>query len=307
MWFKQAQILHCSSSASYGPEKLAAQLTSLSYQPCLPSLPATQGWVSPLEQDDAPLVHAVDNYWLLCLQIEEKILPATVVRQAVKQRVRALETEREHKVSRKEKTQLAEEMTQTLLPQAFSKYSRVYAYIDRRNNWLVVDSSAPVKTKQLVDFLHRSAPELKLKPVETKKVSSILTHWLLKQSYPQTFAINQACLLKDSNNENRMIRCQQQNLFAPSIQALLKEGCEAHQLALTWHDHLDFTLSSEFIVKGVRYHEELKEQSDDAVLDSQVQRLDADLVLMAGTLSAMLSDLLPLFVAEKEEAEVAIA
>lgn len=308
MWFKQAQILTINSNFTYTPEILATQLQSLAYTPCLPTLPATQGWVTPAEVEDAALVHAIDHYWLICLQTEEKILPATVVRNEVKKRVKEIELSRGDKVGRKEKTQLAEETTHTLLPKAFSKLTRTYAYIDRKNNWLVIDSTSPSKIKQLVDFLQRCAPEIRLKALETTKVPPVLTQWLVKQNNPTDFSINQACLLRDPNNETRMIRCQQQNLFATSIQTLLKEGCLANQLSLTWHDKIDFMLANEFIISGIRYQDDIKAQAEEASVETVVQRFDADFIVMAGTLSMMLADLVAIFKASKEtvaEAELA--
>ncbi len=301
MWFKQVKIFTIHGDFPYTAETLSERLESLAYSPCLPSLPATQGWATPADTEDAPYIHAINPYWLLCLQTEEKILPATVIRGEVKKRIKDIEAARDAKITRREKTELTEETTQTLLPKAFSKISRTYAYIDRTNNWLVIDSSSASKIKQFIDFLQRSAPELSVKAIETKKIAPILTHWLVKQDYPTSFAINQACLLGDPNNEKRMLRCQQQNLFAPSFQNLLKDGFMANQLSITWHDNLDFMLNHEFSLTGLRYQDEIKSQADEAVLETATHRLDADLLVMAGTISAMLKELIPLFKADVEK------
>lgn len=300
MWFKQAQILTINPKMSYTSDTLSTKLERLAYTPCLPSLPATQGWVAPADADEASLVYSIENFWLLCLQTEEKILPATVVRNEVAKRIKQLETERDQKIGRKEKTQLMEEMTQTLLPKAFSKLSRTYAYIDKKNHYLVIDTTSPVKVKQFVDFLMRAAPEISAKPLETKKVPPILTQWLIKQNNPTSFAVNQSCLLRDPNNETRMIRCQQQNLFASSIQALLKEGCLANQLSLTWHDKIDFMLANEFMITGIKYQDEIKSQADEAVSETTIQRFEADFIVMANTLAMMLNELIALFAVNEE-------
>jgi recombination associated protein RdgC len=299
MWFKQAKFLSINSPLPYTAESLNAKLQAFAYSPCLPSLPATQGWIKPIDDDEASYVHDLGPYWFICLQTEEKLLPTTVVRNEVNKQIKEIEAAREAKVTRKEKTQLMEETTQTLLPKAFSKLVRHYAYIDKQQNCLVIDTTSPGKVKQLIDFLHRCAPELMIKAIETKKVAPILTHWLTTQKYPNSFAINESCLLGDPNNEKRSIRCQQQNLFTTSIQNIIKEGLIANQLSLTWHDKLDFNLNHEFSITGIRYQDELKLQADEAVLESVTQRFDADGLIMAGTLSAMFAELLPQFKAEQ--------
>lgn len=300
MWFKQAKFFNINAKLPYSAESLNEKLQNLAYSPCLPSLPATQGWATPIDSEDASFVHDLDHYWVICLQTEEKILPTTVVRDEVKKQIKEIESARDAKVTRKEKTQLTEETTQTLLPRAFSKVTRNYAYIDTKNHWLALDTTSPGKIKQFIDFLNRTAPELSVKAFETKKVAPILTHWLTTQQYPNSFSINESCLLGDPNNEKRSIRCQSQNLFTNSIQNIIKEGLMANQLSLTWHDKLDFNLTHEFAITGIRYQDELKSQAEEAVLESMTHRFDADCLVMAGTLSAMFVELLPLFKAEKE-------
>ncbi len=47
MWFKQIQIFQFSSPFTLTSEKIIQQLTPLAFEPCLPSLPVSQGWVAP--------------------------------------------------------------------------------------------------------------------------------------------------------------------------------------------------------------------------------------------------------------------
>ena len=58
MWFKQATLYQYQGLPTQ-PEVLAKQLQSLAFTPCLPTLPMTQGWVAPEQDDDAPLVHSI--------------------------------------------------------------------------------------------------------------------------------------------------------------------------------------------------------------------------------------------------------
>ena len=82
---------------------------------------------------------------------EEKLLPATVVReQLLRKRSPAIESEQERKVYRKERLNLKDEIVQDCLPRAFSRSSRVFiAYIDVRANWIFVDSASAARAEEV--------------------------------------------------------------------------------------------------------------------------------------------------------------
>ncbi len=86
MWFKQIQVFQLTDSIAYSPDKIAEQLEPLAFTSCLPSMHSSAGWIAPVDVENAPLVHGMNGNIMLCLQIEEKILPATVVRQELNER-----------------------------------------------------------------------------------------------------------------------------------------------------------------------------------------------------------------------------
>src|SRR3990167_1215410 len=136
MWFKQIQLFQLKPSA-YSIDKLSEKVQALSFIPCFPSTPSSIGWVTPIDEDEAPLIRSINGYIMLCMQVEEKILPATVIRQELDVKIKKLETLDSRKIRSKEKLSLKDEVTTTLLPRAFSKLTKIYGYIDTKNHWLV--------------------------------------------------------------------------------------------------------------------------------------------------------------------------
>ncbi|MGE3920585.1 MAG: recombination-associated protein RdgC, partial [Gammaproteobacteria bacterium] len=127
MLFKQIQVFQLNQVVTNLEEKLNA----FAFSECLPSLPSTNGWVPPLEDEANPLLtRTIDGNIIFSLQIEEKLLPATVIRQQLQEKINHIETMEARKVRQKEKLQLKDELTHTLLPRAFSKFTKIYAYID---------------------------------------------------------------------------------------------------------------------------------------------------------------------------------
>ncbi len=291
MWFKQVQLFELTKALAYSPDKLAEQLESMAFTSCLPSLPSAHGWVSPLDIEGAPLVQAMNGYMMICLQIEEKILPATVIRQELTEKIKLIEMRDDRRVSQKEKLSLKDEVMMTLLPRAFSKFTRLYAYIDTKNNWLIISTTNTNKIEQFINLFKRCVTE-NIRPKELKKLSPFMTQWLKNQNYPKEFSIEKSCLLQDPQQQKRVIRCQQQNLFAGSIQELIKDGCEVKQLAICWHDRINFVLADDFSIRSIQYQDDVLSESTNIETETREQQFDADFFIMSATLSTLLLDLI---------------
>ncbi len=309
MWFKQFQLFELTDLETHTATQLEEKLESLAFTSCLPSLPSSIGWVAPIEVENAPLVHTVNGYILFCLQVEEKILPATVIRQELQEKIKAIELTEDRRVRSKEKLSMKDEITLTLLPRAFSKFTRLYAYIDTKNKWLVLGTTNASKTEQFVALFKRCASE-NIRLYDLKKLSPIMTHWLKSQNYPKEFSIEKSCVLQDPQQQKRVIRCQQQNLFAGSIQELIKDGCEVKQLAMCWQDRVNFVFADDFSVRSIQYQDEILTQAKDIESETREQQMDADFFIMTETLCGLLKDLINMFpqtASVKESAEVLVA
>ena len=291
MWFKQARVFSLQTAIPYDANQLADQLTPGIFTPCLPSFVASQGWVSPLEEPDAPLVHALNGRLMICLQFEEKLLPAVVINQTLKQQINALKSQRGQKISTKERQNLKNEIMHTLLPRAFTKLSRIYAYIDTKHQWLILNTLSQSKTEKFLECFKKSLASLHLKPAITQFASE-LTRWLSDHDYPNTLSIEKDCVLVDSRQQQRVIRCKQQDLSAEPIQLILNDGCQVNQLALTWNDQVQFTLTNEGALRSIKYPDEIVAQAKEMEPETKRQQFEADFLIMAETLSSLINTLL---------------
>jgi len=298
MWFKQLQLFQLTSSISSSSHHLAEQLEPLAFNPCLPSMPASMGWVSPVDEEGAPLTRGINGCIMICLQIEEKILPASVVGQTLKEKIKHIELAEARKVRQKEKLSFKDEIIQTLLPRAFSKLTRLYAYIDTKNHWLILNTISPAKTELFISMFKKSLDE-GISSFEIIKPSSIMTSWLKNKDYPSFFSIEKSCVLQDPDQQNRVIRCQQQDLFDVSIQSLVKGGCEVIQMALCWHDRLNFVIADDFSLRTIRLMEDDMAELQDQI-ETRQQKFDADFFMMTEMYTGMLHDLLTVFTKQKE-------
>lgn len=300
MWFKQIQLFQLSSSIPRSAVDLTEKLQLLEFKACLPSMPFSMGWVPLVDEADAPLVRGVNHCMMMCLQVEEKILPATVVRQAVAEKIKRIAVTEDRKVFAKEKLALKDEMAITLLPRAFTKLTRIYAYIDTQRQWLVLGTTNTKKAEQFLSLCKKTITD-DIQPLELKNLSAIMADWLKNKTYPSSLAVEKAAVLQDINQKNRIIRCQQQDLFVNSIQSLLKEGCEVKQLALSWQDQINFVLTDNFSLCSIRFQDEIKEQAKDMEPETKQQQFDADFFIMTTILTNLLQELLSLLVKPQDE------
>ncbi len=301
MWFKQIQVFQLSTRFKHQASDIHHRLEPFAFEPCLPSMPSSMGWVSPLEEDDAPLTRGMNGCFMITLQMEDKILPAAVVNQALKEKVKQIELNEARKVRQKEKLNFKDELIHTLLTRAFTKFTTLHAFIDTRNHWLVLNSISPAKTELFISMFQKAFGEC-IDDGETIKPSSLLTHWLKTQQYPQEFTIGKACVLQDPEQQNRIVRCQQQDLFTSGVQSLFKEGFDAIQMELCWQDRIRFVLADDFSLRNVTLAEEdIIEMKE--TYETKQEKFDADLILMSESLTGMFKDLLAIFKRKNTAAE----
>lgn len=302
MWFKQAQLFQLTDAFRYTPITLVEKLNELAFEECLPSMPYGAGWVSPIDEDGAPLIQSMNGYMMVCLQIEEKILPPIVVRQELVKKIKKIEESENRKVGQKEKYALQDEIRSTLLPRAFSKLTKVYAYIDTKNHWLILGTANTKKTEQFLSAFKKTFGD-NIDTFQIKKLSAIMTSWLKHQNHSSSFSIEKSCVLQDANHESRVIRCKEQDLFASSIQSLIKDGCEIKQLALNWQDRIDFVLLDTLSLQSIKFKDEIIEQVKEMEAGTKQQQFNADFLIMTETFNGLFKDLFDSFVEQPARAD----
>ena len=229
------------------------------------------------------------------MQIEEKILPATVITQELNNQIKNIKSSQGRKVYRKEKQELKDVVTSKLLPKAFSKLSKVYAYIDIEHDLLIIDTTVKSKLDKFISLFKKTFGDNAYHAIETKKISNILTRWILNDSYPSSFSIEQSCVMLDPNQQSRIIRCQHQDLSFKAIQHLLQDGYTINQLSLNWQDKTTFTLTDDFDIKTIKYTDDVVDLAKDNYDGSSTHKFHADFYIMTETLSTLINKLIKLF------------
>lgn len=286
MLFKQAQLFSLNKSLPKQLSSLLPKLESLIFKNCPPSFSSSHGWVAPTKDKDAPLIYSMGNYLLFNIQFEEKVLPAGVIKKELDNKISELQQKEDRKIYSKEKKNLRDEVTMTLLPRAFTQISQVYACIDTKNNWLILNSLQAEKTKSIISAFKKCF-DVDATPFKLKKIPYLLTQWVKENDAPDGIEILDQCFLQDPNAIKRNIRAQSQSLSSPPLQALIDSGLEVKQLLLGWQDAIKFTLTEHMHLKNIRLADELINDADEAASESALDRFNTDFILMTKTLEPL--------------------
>jgi len=296
MWFKNLQLYRLTQPFEASAEALHEQLEARQCRPCGSLELATLGWTQPLGKDGSQLTHASGHCIMVCARREEKLLPATVVREELAERVDQLEAAESRKLRRREKEELKDNIVLELLPRAFVRSSHTYAYIDSHNGWLVVDAASPKKAEELITLLRETLGTFPLQPMEVEQSPAYtMTGWLDGGRLPQAFLPGDRCELRDPMEEGGIIRCQRQDLEGEEIGVHLKAGKQVVQLALEWHEHLSFMLCDDLSIKRLKFLDLIQEEAAEAEAEDAATRFDVDFALMSLELGRFIPRLLELF------------
>ncbi|MCK0107502.1 recombination-associated protein RdgC [Marinobacter sp. S0848L] len=294
MWFRNARVFRFTKPFDITAEDLEEKLQADAFKPCGPQETMRQGWVPPLGKHGELLVHSANGYHLIALRKEEKILPGPVVKEAVEERAEAIELEQSRKVRRKEKDEIKEQVMLEMLPQAFSRNRRCYAYLAPKDGVLVVDAGSAKQAEDLASTLRKTLGSLPVRPPAVEQAPAFtFTGWLTETiDLPATIELGNECELKDPSEDGGVVRCKGLDLKADEIRNHLETGMQVTKLAVTWDNNVHLVLDEELGIRRLKFGETLQEQLDDVDVDDAVAKFDAAFTIMTLELSRMIPGLL---------------
>lgn len=301
MWFRNLRLFQLIEPFNLTAEQLHEQLEAGRFTPCGGSQLQTLGWTSPLGPDMNVLAHAANGCIMVCLRREERVLPSAVVREALADKVREIEAAESRQVRRKEQQKLKDDIVFALLPRAFTRSSHLYAYIDPRNGWIVVDAGTAKRAEELISQLRESLGTLRARPVDVNQSPvALMTGWLT-QGAPAGYEIGDECELREPVEGGGVVRCRNQDLQADEILNHLEAGKQVTKLAVSWDERLSCILADDLSIKRLRFLDLVMDEAAEVQADDALARFDADFALLSLELSRFIPKWLDAFGGLAEE------
>ena len=289
MWFKNLQLYRLPTPWDMSVEQLEAALTAHAFQLCSTLDLQSQGWISP--RNDGRLVYPVNRQFLLTLGTETKLLPASVINQVTRAKAAEIEEQQGFKPGRKQIKELKEQVTDELLPRAFSIYRSKRVWIDPRNGWLVVDTASAGKADEVLKLLLKSIDKFAVDSLRVvQSPAAAMTAWLAADSPPRGFTIDQDTELRAAGESRAAVRYVGHTMEAADVQRHIVSGKQVTRLAMTWADRISFVLTESLTLKRIAPLDILNDTADTSSRDND-ERFDSDMLLMTGELAKMLDDL----------------
>lgn len=320
MFFKNIRLFSLTETFTYNQEELETQLSDQLFTPCSNYEKARIGWVSPLgdafvgsveggeseaeaDEDEeqgeagemAPLTHVIGDYIMVCMQKQDRLLPASVVRQTTQEKVVEIEQRQARKVYRKEKREIQDEVYASLLPRAFTKNQLTYAYISIKDNLLVVDSASAPRSEELVNLLRDSLASFPVALPETRTApSDVMTRWLREKNPNNNFSLSEDVVLHNPLDSSNVVRCTSQDLTGDEIATHLEAGKQVTSLGLSWNNVIHCMVNDDLSIKRLQF--EAIEEDNEGVEDATpAQKFDQDFALMTLELMGFFESLFKAF------------
>lgn len=298
MWFKNLRLYRFSPAPKLTADQLDAQLHAHALQPCSASERQRLGWVPPAAGES--LAYALNRQLLIALGSEQKLLPASVVNQVTKDRVLDIEEQQGFKPGRKQVRDIKQQVTDELLPKAFSIRKRTHVWIDPVLGWLVIDAASTGRCDEVIELLARSVDDLVPRPLRVNlSPRTAMTEWLAADEAPPGFTVDLDAELRSIGEGKATVRYVRHALDAEEIRRHIAGGKTCTRLALTWNDRISLVLTEDLAVKRLAYLDTLKDGADTS-FESEEERFDADFALATGELSKLLLGLVEALGGEAE-------
>ncbi|MEC7075977.1 MAG: recombination-associated protein RdgC [Pseudomonadota bacterium] len=287
MWSRNARSYKLPGRLGIDASELSQRLSGRPFQPCGPSQPTSSGWVAALSDDATDLVHKSGDYWLVRLQREERLLPASVIRSEVNNRVQEIQAGQGRRVKRKERLDIVDEITQDLLPRAFTKSQWLEGLINDREGWVWVNTASAARAEDFLSLLREGLGNLQVAIPDTQKSQLVaMSQWVLNGGLPDGLSLSGDADLEDPHEQGGVVRARGVYLESDEIRSHIESGKQVVRLALSWQDQVDFVLDKDLSIRRIRFGNELKGVNDELHEDKLAQR-DADCLLMGETLGGL--------------------
>ena len=285
MWFKQCQAYRLPETPDAAV--LAAALDEHRFAPPCGLDWFTDGFAVP-QPFGNELVFAADKTLGISLKREERVLPGAVIKTALDGKIAKIEAEEARNVGRKERQELKEQITDELLPRAFTRASRTDAVI--AGGYLLINQTGN-KAENLLSHLREALGGLRAQQTVTRRsVSELMTQWLLRGEADGQFELDDYVALVGAGDMGAEIRIKREDVTAEEVVRHVKCGKRVVELGLVWRESVVLVLTQDLTLKRLRYLDHLQEDAQSHG-DSGFDLAAASQIISSNALASILDEL----------------
>jgi len=294
MIFKNAQVFTFTKSFTLTANELSEHMSAQKFTPLMSTEFSHFGFVPPVK-DGLSLVHEANGNLLICTRKEEKILPASVIKDLVDERIQELEQTQPFSATKKQRADIKVAVEIKLLPRAFTRKTDVYAYINAENNTIIIDTASRSKAEDVLSLLRKAIGTLPVKGIELKRdANEVITEWVNNLfSFPTagcelsnsfSFGLEAHFIGLGDDSATAVVKNQEMN--SAEVQVHLEADQYINKLALEYGETTSFMLHDDLSIKRIKFNGIFEESYND-----DIEKFDGEFILMAEELNYMIIDL----------------
>jgi recombination associated protein RdgC len=281
LWFKNASVLALPLAYSV-PFALEERLAEHPLRDPGPLEMETRGFVEPVSI--GTMTRFQDSAYLLALGIAERLLPVSVLNDAVNERIVA-HMRHGRKPGKRRREELKQAALEELLPRAFIRRSRTLAFLDLRSRMLVIDSASDKAGEDIASAIREALGAFPARPLAAEaSLTLLMSEWLRSGELPEGFELGTECELKDPSDTHAVARFKCHDLSAEEIRQHLARGMQVSQLGLIYEQRVGFVLDSSLRLRRIEFLDIVAEKLDELDGADLETLIDAEFTLMLGEL-----------------------
>jgi recombination associated protein RdgC len=267
---------------------VSGKLERSAFKPCGPLTERSSGWVAIDPDTSDNLARRVNGADLVKLRSQSRVLPAAAINEELEMRAEEYRERMNEKPSAREKRRLKAEVRDELLPKAMVKSDRIMGYVDFTEGVLGIDAGQNAATERFLMHLKGPFDDVKFKPLQFSQPVGELLNKIFFGSAPRQFQLGNECRMQDPADKRANVRWSDFDLTDRSIRDHVANGMRLTHLAIVYDNVLSCVLDEDGVLRKLKFLGADEEGDDDG---DPLTRLDAEFVLMTGTLRHLLADM----------------
>ena len=269
-------------------EALSESLQRAGFEPCGPFTERSSGWVAVNADTSDSLARRVNGADLFRLRSQSRVLPHSVVNEELEARIEEYRERMQEPPPPREKRRLKAEARDELMPKAMLKSDRIWGYFDLKEKVVGIDAAQETAAERCLRRLQASIDGMNLQPLHYQKPFDDLLTKVFLGGAPGQFAVGRECRMQDAADSGSIVRWSNFDLSDRSIRDHVAHGMRLTHLEIVYDNILTFVLSEKGVITKMKF---LGMDDDSEDHNDPLARLDAEFVVISGTLRNLLGDL----------------
>ena len=202
---------------------------------------STTGFRHPFDATNEDMAAAIpfvgkERYSLLRMVEIKRPLKAAQVKRLVNKKVAHIEELEGHKLTRKEKHGIKEDIMAEMIPKIEPEEIHTMAYVDHERDLLVINEHSHAKCEKFIHRLREALTIFPAIPLQADGPPDVVMHeWYKNNNQPPKIEIRGEAVFKDPLNLAQTVKIKAVEFDSEVVKSTLDEGMVPQEIAVDWH------------------------------------------------------------------------